>query len=88
MLFQSKDYKFTPLINPVSEIIKENTMDIGTIAGKVWKTLEKKGAMSASALAKEISVSNSELLMALGWLLREDKLSVSKVKNATKYGLK
>lgn len=88
MLFQSKEYKFLSLINPVSNNIKENTMDIGTIAGKVWKTLEKKGAMSASALAKELAVNNNELLMALGWLLREDKLSVSKVKNATKYGLK
>lgn len=63
-------------------------MNTGIIAGKVWKTLDKKGAMSAAALAKETGVSNNELLMALGWLLREDKLNISKEKNVTKYSLK
>jgi hypothetical protein len=63
-------------------------MNIGTIAGKIWKTLENKGALTASALVKEVNAKNNDVYMALGWLLREDKLEVSKVGNCTKYGLK
>lgn len=63
-------------------------MDVGTIAGKVWKTLSKNGEMTASALVKELKSTNNEVMMALGWLLREDKLKISKAANCTKYGLK
>lgn len=63
-------------------------MNTGTVAGKIWKTLNKKGAMTASALVKTLTVKNNDLMMALGWLLREDKLKVTKVANSTKYSLK
>jgi len=63
-------------------------MNIGTLAGKVWKKLNKDGAMTASALAKALDVKNNDLMMALGWLLREDKLEVTKAGKSTKYSLK
>ncbi|MEA3392961.1 MAG: winged helix-turn-helix domain-containing protein [Candidatus Marinimicrobia bacterium] len=63
-------------------------MNIGSLAGKVWKKLDKDGAMTASALAKALNVKNNDLMMALGWLLREDKLDAAKVANSTKYSLK
>ena len=63
-------------------------MNIGSLAGKVWKILDKDGAMTASALTKALDVKNNDLMMALGWLLREDKLDVTKVANSTKYSLK
>ncbi|GEM_PF-1280130 len=50
--------------------------------------LDKDCAMTASALAKAIDAKNNDLMMALGWLLREDKLVVTKVANSTKYSLK
>ena len=63
-------------------------MNIGILAGKVWKKLDKNSAMTASALAKALDAKNNDLMMALGWLLREDKLEVTKVANSTKYSLK
>ncbi len=63
-------------------------MNIGLLAGKVWEKLNKEGAMTASALAKALDAKNNDLMMALGWLLREDKLVVTKVANSTKYSLK
>lgn len=63
-------------------------MNIGNIAGKIWKTLNKNGAMSVNALIKETKIKNNEIMFGLGWLMREDKLTVTKSANVTKYGLK
>jgi hypothetical protein len=63
-------------------------MDTGIIAGKIWKTLGKNGAMTVNALAKDLGSSNNDILLAIGWLLREDKLNISKSGNCTKYALK
>lgn len=63
-------------------------MEIGVLAGKIWKTLEKDGAQTATSLVKTLTVKNNDLMMALGWLLREDKLVITKVGNTTKYSLK
>ena len=63
-------------------------MNIGSLAGKVWKKLDKDGTMTASALLKALNVKNNDLMMALGWLLRENKLEATKVANSTKYSLK
>ncbi|MBW6458189.1 MAG: winged helix-turn-helix domain-containing protein [FCB group bacterium] len=63
-------------------------MNTGIIAGKIWKTLEKNGAMTVSALAKDLGSNNNEILLGVGWLLREDKLDITKTGNCTKYGLK
>jgi hypothetical protein len=63
-------------------------MEIGVLAGKIWKTLEKDGAQTATSLVKTLTVKNNDLMMALGWLLREDKLEITKVGNTTKYSLK
>ena len=63
-------------------------MSTGNIAGKIWKTLDKNGAMTVNALAKELENKNNDILLGLGWLLREDKLEVSKSGNCIKYALK
>ncbi len=63
-------------------------MEIGVLAGKIWEALEKDGATAASALAKSTGAKSNDVYMALGWLLREDKLSSAKVGNCIKYSLK
>ncbi|MDZ7796042.1 MAG: winged helix-turn-helix domain-containing protein [Candidatus Marinimicrobia bacterium] len=63
-------------------------MNVGSIAGKIWKTLNNNGAMTVNALTKELKENSNLVMMGLGWLLREDKLEISKSGNATKYGLK
>ena len=50
---------------------------IGNAAGAVWSALSENGAMSAKDLKKAAKIkTDKELYLAMGWLLREDKLNV------------
>ncbi len=50
---------------------------IGTMAGAVWTALKENGVMTAKDLKKATKAkTEKELFMAIGWLLREDKLNV------------
>jgi len=50
----------------------------GLLAGAVWTALNENGAQNAKDLKKAAKVkTDKELYLALGWLLREDKLVVS-----------
>jgi len=50
----------------------------GLLAGAVWTALNENGALNAKDLKKAAKVkTDKELYLALGWLLREDKLAVS-----------
>lgn len=51
---------------------------IGTVAGAVWTALNENGAMNAKDLKKAAKIkTDKELFLAMGWLLREDKLNVT-----------
>lgn len=53
------------------------TEKIGNIAGAVWTNLNENGAMSAKDLKKAAKIkTDKDLYLAMGWLLREDKLNV------------
>lgn len=55
--------------------------DIGTIAGKIWNYLVEHGPSDTIQIKFSLNVTNSQLYLALGWLAREDKISVTKDKN-------
>jgi hypothetical protein len=61
---------------------------VGNLAGTVWETLSSKGPKSVSALVKETGEKKDLVLMALGWLLREDKLKTEVKGKCIMYGLK
>lgn len=51
---------------------------IGVLAGQVWTALNENGALNGKDLKKAAKLKNDkELYLALGWLLREDKVTVS-----------
>ena len=51
---------------------------IGNTAGAIWTELNENGAMSTKDLKKAAKVKNDkDLYLAMGWLLREDKLVVN-----------
>ena len=61
----------------------------GLIAGAVWTALNENGAQNAKDLKKAAKVkTDKELYLALGWLLREDKLAVSGDEKDPVFGLK
>lgn len=49
----------------------------GVIAGAIWNVLDQVEFMSAKELKKAVKLkTEKELYLGLGWLLREDKLTV------------
>lgn len=64
------------------------THDIGTTAGRVWQKLHDEGEMSISALKKTLGSKDALVDWAIGWLAREDKISIRKGKNVFEISLK
>ena len=56
--------------------------EIGVVAGKVWNFLSEKGEMSLSRLKKEVEGGDTLVLLALGWLAKEEKVTFEKRANA------
>lgn len=51
--------------------------NVGNMAGAIWTVLSENGAMNAKDLKKAAKIkTDKELYLAMGWLLREDKLNV------------
>lgn len=51
----------------------------GVIAGTIWNALNETGGMTAKQLKKATKLVDKDLFLGLGWLLREDKVSVEEV---------
>jgi len=50
--------------------------EIGETAGNVWRVLESKGPQSLAALKKNVKAPGDLVLLAVGWLAREEKLAL------------
>lgn len=50
------------------------TSEIGASAGVIWKVLSEKGPMDLNKLVKAVGEPRDAVMMAIGWLAREDKL--------------
>jgi len=60
---------------------------VGILAGKIWNFLNAKGEVPVLELKTKLGVPNSLLYLALGWLMREEKIYVKKEKKAYRVGL-
>ena len=61
----------------------------GSIAGAIWNALNENGTMGAKELKKAARAkSEKELYLGLGWLLREDKLTVAGDEKEPTFSLK
>ncbi len=56
---------------------------IGESAGTVWRVLDAKGSLSTAKLVKESGISKDQVLLALGWLAREDKICIDSDRSRT-----
>ena len=53
------------------------TATVGTLAGAVWTALSENGTLNTKDLKKGAKIkTDKDLFLALGWLLREDKVVV------------
>lgn len=51
---------------------------VGTIAGQIWNALNENGALNTKDLKKAAKVkTDKEIFLGLGWLLREDKVTLT-----------
>jgi len=49
--------------------------DIGTNAGKLWQYLKENPSSTMEDAAKSLKLQENSILLAAGWLAREDKLT-------------
>jgi len=49
---------------------------IGETAGDIWKALSLKGPLSLAKLAKEVNAPRDLVMQGVGWLAREDKVTI------------
>ncbi len=49
---------------------------VGETAGVVWRTLDTAGPMSMAKLVKAAGEPRDVVMLALGWLAREDKIDI------------
>ena len=65
------------------------TILVGTLAGAVWTALNENGALNTKDLKKAAKVkTDKDLYLALGWLLREDKVEVTEADKVVTVTLK
>ncbi len=49
---------------------------IGDTAGAVWHLLDSRGPLSMTELVKQVDAPRDVVMQAIGWLAREDKLTI------------
>jgi Mn-dependent DtxR family transcriptional regulator len=56
---------------------------IGQHAGQVWTLLNEAGDLTPTAIAKKLGLKAPEVDRAIGWLAREDKLTIETTSKGT-----
>lgn len=51
---------------------------VGKNAGVIWNSLQKEPSQTISSLEKTTKLKKDDLLLAIGWLLKEQKLDANK----------
>jgi len=57
---------------------EKSSASIGDMAGVVWRTLSTKGPLSITNLVKATGSPRDSVMQAIGWLAREEKISIKK----------
>ena len=59
-----------------SETLIRCVDQIGETAGLVWNCLRDSGPISLAKLTKEVDAPRDVVMQAIGWLAREDKVTI------------
>lgn len=51
-------------------------VQIGEAAGAIWHVLDSNGPLSLAKLVKEVGLPRDVVMQGLGWLAREDKITI------------
>ena len=61
---------------------------IGDAAGKIWQYLDQNGSASVTKITNETGINKNDVQRGIGWLLKEDKLSIVTVGRTETLSLK
>lgn len=61
---------------------------IGEAAGIVWNYLDKNGPSSVNKVTTETGINKNDVQRAIGWLCKEDKLTIEMIGRAETLSLK
>ena len=61
---------------------------IGDAAGKIWQYLDQNESASVTKITNETGINKNDVQRAIGWLLKEDKLSIEAVGRTETLSLK
>ncbi len=61
---------------------------IGDAAGIIWNYLDKNGPSSVNKVTTETGINRNDVQRAIGWLSKEDKLTIEMVGRAETLSLK
>lgn len=64
------------------------TNTIGAAAGKIWHYLDKNGPSSVTKITNETGLGKNDVQRAIGWLIKEDKLTIEMIGRAETLSLK
>ncbi len=56
--------------------------EIGAVAGAIWHSLDVNGEMTLAKLKKEVKAEGPLFDWAIGWLAREDKITLTREKRS------
>ena len=59
-----------------SVTVSGSVESVGELAGTVWHTLSEQGPLSFAKLVKSVDAPRDLVVMAVGWLAREDKIRI------------
>lgn len=62
--------------------------EIGNAAGAIWQLLTDKGPLPVTQLKRKAGLTDQLVLMAVGWLAREDKVEITKDRRGLRVGLR
>ena len=68
--------------------MRYSTERIGINAGKLWASLSTNANQTLASLERTTELKRDEVLLALGWLFKEDKVAIETVGNSVKVSLK
>ena len=62
--------------------------EIGAVAGAIWRALDTNGEMTLAKLKKEVKAERPFFDWAIGWLAREDKITLTREERVFRVCLK
>ncbi len=68
--------------------MRYSTEKIGINAGKLWASLSTNANQTLASLERTTELKRDEVVLALGWLFKEDKVAIETVGNSVKVSLK